>query len=298
MPRNGSHDPGRERENGASGRVTGGPLRGPIIVLAYGYSGVDRLESILAGYPGLACTSGTGILPLCAQAAATWQRHERTTTGMSAIAASSVKALATTMITCILAAGRGSRWCETATAAAPAGTFARLFPQAQFVCLYRACGPVIAEATRSARWGLGDAGIADFAAAYPGNSVAAVGAYWRAATTALLDFETAHPGRSLRVRHEDLTADPAAAASAVVRFLGLDPRRAGLPAAAPQDLDLVAAGSSPDTGDGAEQIPAELIPAPMLERINTLHARLGYPALALGQEPELTGAAARLAGRG
>jgi Sulfotransferase family len=297
MSRNGSRYLGAARENGAPGRPTDGPLRGPIIVLASGYSGVDRLESILAGYPGLACTSGTGILPLCAQAVATWQRHERTTAGMSAMAASSVKALATTMITCVLAAGRGSRWCETATAAAPAGTFARLFPQAQFVCFYRACGPVIAEATRAARWGLGDAGIADFAAAYPGNSVAAVAAYWRASTTALLDFETAHPGRSLRVRHEDLTASPAAATSAVAGFLGLDERQPGLRAAA-QDLDPATGAPGADTGDGAEPIPAGLIPAPMLDRINGLHARLGYPALAPEEEPELTRLAARLPTRG
>jgi protein-tyrosine sulfotransferase len=194
---------------------------------------------------------------------------------MSAMAASSVKALATTMITCILAAGRGSRWCETATTAAPAGTFAQLFPQAQFVCFYRACGPVITEATRAARWGLGDAGIADFAAAYPGNSVAAVGAYWCASTAARLDFETAHPGRSLRVRHEDLMADAAAVTTSVVRFLGLDGHQPGLPAAARDPGPAVgASGLGAGDGAGTERIPVGLIPAPMLDRVNGLHARL------------------------
>ncbi len=96
-----------------------------------------------------------------------------------------------------------------------------MFPQAQFVCLHRACPQVISAATQVSRWGLASAGVAEFAAAHPGNNVAAVGAYWCSSTRAMLDFEAARPGRVCRVRHEDLIASPAGTAGAVLDFLGL-----------------------------------------------------------------------------
>jgi hypothetical protein len=259
----------------------GGQGTGPIVVLTFGYSGADSLTSALAGYPGLACTSGTGILPLCAHAARTWQQLEGSPAGMSAMAASSVRALAATMITCTLAAVRGNRWCETATAPATAGAFAELFPQARFVCFYRACAPVIAEATQASQWGLGSAGIADFPARYQGNSVAAVAAYWCARTSEPLDFETAYPRRSMRVRQEDQPGGATAASSSIAAFLGLDERQPPGPAPSAR---------AHDTARPADpQIPAGLIPAPMLDRVNGLHARLGYPALTLQPEPARTG---------
>lgn len=267
----------------ARGHEVADPPNGPVIVLTFGFAGVQSLEDILVGRPELACTSGTGVIPVCAHAVAAWRQLEQSAAGMSALAAASVRALATTMITTILSASAGaSRWCEIATAPASADPFARLFPQARFVCYHRACVPVIWEVTGASRWGLGSAGIGDFAAMYRGNSVAAVAAYWCAQTSALLDFEAAHSNRSLRVRHEDLTAGSAAAARSILRFLGLPdapPGRLGLPAPS-RDMAIVASPSGTGADAGArQQIPVELIPAQMLERINGLHARLGYPAL-------------------
>ena len=264
-------------------------------MLTFGFSGVRSLESILAGHPSLACTSGTGVLPLCAQAAATWKQVEQSPAAMSALAASSVRALAGSMITSILAATGGNRWCEIVMAPAGAAeTFARLFPQARFVCFYRACPPMISAATQVSRWGLASTGLGDFASKYPGNNVAAVVAYWCASTTALLDFEAAQPGRSLRVRQEDLAASPAATTSSILAFLSLTGYHADLPEPPAQSQD--APGSAGPSGAAAEpQIPLELLPATMLDRINGLHARLGYPALA--REPQPTELADHAAGR-
>jgi len=254
----------------------------PIIILTSLYSGADSVRSILASSPGLTCTSGTGILPLCAQAEATWRHLEQRTAGLSALGASSVRALASTMITCMMAGSGGHRWCEVATTPVMADPFARLFPQARFICLYRACPEVISAATRASRWGLGSAGLGEFAAIYPGNSVAATAAYWCANTRALLDFEAAHPGRSLRVLHEDLSASRAMATTSILRFAGVDNFQPGWPDPPVHDQDTVV--SSPSTG--AEQIPVELLPVPMLNRINDLHAVLGYPVVSGLQEPD------------
>jgi protein-tyrosine sulfotransferase len=159
-----------------------------------------------------------------------------------------------------------------------------MFPQAQFVCFYRACPPMVSAATQVSRWGLASTGLGDFASKYPGNNVAAVAAYWCASTTALLDFEAAQPGRSLRVRQEDLTASPAATTSSILDFLSLTGYRADLPEPPAEGLD--APTSAGQSGAAAEQqIPLELLPAMMLDRINSLHARLGYPALTRDPQP-------------
>jgi hypothetical protein len=134
------------------------PAKGPVIVLAFRFSGARALESILSRQPGLTCTSGTGVIPMCAQAVTTWQQVEGSP-AMSALAASSVRALAGSMITCILAAAGGTRWCEVVTApASTAASFARLFPQAQFVCLHRSCDQAVLAATQVSRLGAGQHG--------------------------------------------------------------------------------------------------------------------------------------------
>jgi hypothetical protein len=258
------------------------PADGPIIVVTFRHCGVATLESALAGQPGLACTSGTGVLPLCAQAAVTWQQVEQNPAGPSAMAATSIRAMAATMITCITAGAGGNRWCETCTAPAVADMFARLFPRARFVCFYRGCPGVLSAVTEAARWGLGRAGIGDFAVRYPGDSVAAAAAYWCARTSTLLDFEAAHQERCLRVRHEELAASPGPAIRSVLGFLGLagdamGPVRPGSLANSAGPTIVPASNASP--GDG-QHVPAELIPGPILDEVNCLQRRLGYPPLA------------------
>jgi protein-tyrosine sulfotransferase len=252
---------------------------GPVVVLTFAHSGVASLESVLSGHADLACTSGTGIIPLCAQAAATWRRVEHGSETMSALAASSARALAATMITCILARSAGSRWCETVTSPAnSADAFAELFPLAQFVCFYRACSPVISAATQVSRWGLTSAGAGDFTSTYPGNNVAAAAAYWCAYTSALLEFESAHLKRILRIRHEDLAANPAVTTGLIAKFLGLSGRHANLPSPPAASTDAKSASSEMSTAE-ADQIPLELMPGPMRDRVNGLHSRLGYSSL-------------------
>jgi hypothetical protein len=52
------------------------PRAAPIIVLAHPHCCADGLLSLLSDSGGLACTSGTGVLPLCHQAATVWRRAE------------------------------------------------------------------------------------------------------------------------------------------------------------------------------------------------------------------------------
>ena len=250
--------------------MTGPP--GPVVVLAGSYSGAARLRHVLSGSTPFACTSGTGLLPLCAQAAATWQRVDNRDGPPSSLALSSIRALAASMITAIMAGTGRSRWCEISfSPPAAAETFLRLYPGAQFVCLHRNCPDVIRAAIEANPWGLASAGLGSFTAAYPGSSAAAIAACWAESTESALDFQAAHPAACHLIRYEDLVDDPDLAAGSMFAFLGVD--ASSPPEAGGEEADAAVPGA-PLGGAG---IPASFLPRPLAERVNRLQQRLGYP---------------------
>jgi hypothetical protein len=129
-----------------------------VIVLASAYSGAGWLRTLLDGHPDLACASGTGILPLCQQAMAAWRSADgRAARSPSLLAVTATRALASTIITSVLAREGKRRWCEVATTSAQAAeAFLRLYPATKFLCVYRACPAVIRAALDAAPWGLAD----------------------------------------------------------------------------------------------------------------------------------------------
>lgn len=156
----------------------------PVIVLTYLHSGAERLRDLLARHPGLACTSGTGILPLCAQAAEAWRSADyHASTRLSPLAVNSTRTLASAIIIALLARAGAQRWCETATAdPATAETFLQLYPGKRVLCLHRGCVDVVRAALHNSTWGVAGPAIAPFTASYPGSAVAALTAYWAART--------------------------------------------------------------------------------------------------------------------
>jgi hypothetical protein len=236
------------------------PVRGShIIVATYAQAGAERLAALLTGYPSLACTAGTGVLPLCEQAASTWRAAERTGSSLSTLAAASVRAMTGSLISVIKSQEGRERWCEISTAPArSARTFLEIYPETKVVCFHRNCAGFICASVQGDRGDL--TGAAEAAASH-----------WQARTESLLALERDHAAQCLRVRYEDLVASPAATAG-LLAFLGLD-RPAGavrLPAGAaaaadarPQDAAALAGRLSP----------------PLLTRVNRLHAELRYPAI-------------------
>ena len=77
---------------GAPG-TDGAARSGPVIVLTYAQAGGGRLQSLLSAHAALACTTGTGLLAACDQAAAAWRQAEGRRQGsLSPLAAASVRA--------------------------------------------------------------------------------------------------------------------------------------------------------------------------------------------------------------
>lgn len=254
-----------------------GARRSPVIVLGYAFSGAAKLGQVLSGTPGLACTSGTGMLPMCHQAAAAWQQVDGRDGPMSSLARASVRNLAGTMIGAILARTGGTRWCEISIASpATAETFLQLYPETTFLCVHRSCPDVIRDCVRANPWGVAGTSMAEFAAVFPGSSVAAVAAYWAECTDQLLRFESAHPAACHRIRYENLIDATDQQTQEIFALVGLMPAGNPVPALGPQH-----AASAEGTLDVTETpIPAAHLPGPLVTRVNELQTQLGYPPVA------------------
>jgi hypothetical protein len=254
----------------------------PVVLLSYPHGGAETVTRMLAGEPSLACTTATGIVPLCHLALQAWQQAEGTGPP-SGLAVKSVRALATQMITIIQAGYGATRWCETAYASPSAvASFRQIFPGTTFVCLHRGLSSVLGEAAGSYPWGLGGSPFWPYSGAHPGNNAATVAAFWAACTEQLLDIETQFPDACLRVRHEDLAGQGPLGLAA---RLGLDGTRDTAPAppdpAGPPDLARPLDAANGSAGPGPlPPLPAGQLPAPLLAKVADLNTRLGYPALA------------------
>jgi hypothetical protein len=244
-----------------------------VIVLTYAQSATDRLRSLLLAQPGLACTSGTGILPLCEQASASWRRADGVSVGpLPSLAVASIRAMATPLLTVLLARAGKRRWCEFA-AATPnsAETFLELFPRTSFLALHRACPDVIYAALHDDPWGPTGPAFAPFMSAHPASMAAALMAYWIAHAGPLIAFEQAHPGACHRVRYEDLQDG---LPSDLCTFLGLADLDSGQPAWRVNDQT----GPASDAGTAAV-FPAGQVPPALLAEANDLMKDLGYPVI-------------------
>jgi hypothetical protein len=250
----------------------------PIVILSYLYSGAALVQEALSSDSHLARTQSTGILPLCAAAAGTWRRVEGGNgQRLSRLALVSVRQLATTQVAVLLAATGKKRWCELAAASADTeAVFRQVFPHAGFVCVHRSCTEVVAAGVEACPWGVQGPAIGRYAIAHPGNSVAALAAYWARSTDLLLQFERANHEATHRVRYEDVVADPVKALTDVRHSLRLTGQAEGFGAPDRPDSVAIEAGAVAESG---REVPVEMIPEDLRERIDLLHAELGYSQL-------------------
>ena len=248
---------------------------GPVVLLTYAHAGAEELQRALSASRSLACTSGTGLLPLCQAAITAWQQAEGRD-APSLLAVKSVRALLSTITAVIQAREGAARLCETAIAApAAAAAFARVFPDATFVCLHRCFPGVLAAGLSAYPFGLGNSPFWPYSGPHPGNSIATIAAYWAARTQALLEFEAQHAGSSCRVRYEDLTADPLAQAGAIYARLGLDVTELAV-LRHPHDHATSDATATGPADSAALEYP---MPPGLRAAVDRLSERLGYPAL-------------------
>lgn len=248
-----------------------------VVVLTYPHTGVGRLQPELAAHPSLSCTAGTGLLPLAYQGYLSWQRAEGRTDGaVSPLAARSVRAMMTGLITIMLARAGKPRLCEISVAPVYcADAFLEFFPGTKFLCLYRSCQDVIRATIDEHPADTHASGYSD----HPADDLVALTQYWLARSSALAGFEENHQGTCLRVRYEDIVIQPKTTLKDVFAFLGLAIDE--VPVSGTGEAFFLSFGTrlSAELPHQAAPLPLERIPAPLLAQANALLSRLGYAAM-------------------
>jgi signal recognition particle subunit SEC65 len=273
--------------------------RDPVFILTASRSGSTLLRFILDTHPDFACPPETMIAAACVPLLRSWDIMENAASGQQRLvsepaqlppeAIELVRDVVDRLYGRYLARRGKPRWCDKSLdSILSAELLAEVYPQARFVCLYRHCMDVIASGAEACPWGVSRFGFDPFVAQNPGNTVAAIGGYWAEWATMMLAFEQSRPDRCIRIRYEDLANAPEEEAARLLTFLGAEPVP-GITAACFQ---------TPHEGDGpgdekiwfttkvgtetigrGVKVPADALPGPLREQINTALDQLGYRAV-------------------
>jgi hypothetical protein len=265
-------------------------------VLTVARSGSTLLRFILDAHPDLCCPPETGVAAACSRLAHVWMVTEGVRSAsipaalnegqLSARAVAAIRAAVEDPLTGYAAARGAARWCDKSLDGVLwADVAAGIWPEAQFICLYRHAMDMIASGLEACRWGLDSFGLELYGSQYPGNTVAAMGAYWGEMTAKMTDFEQRHRRRTLRLRYEDLVTGPEQAAGQLFSFLGVA-QAPGITqecfavaheANGPGDAKIwfTSAVSAESVGRGQE-VPGGRLPPPLLAQLNAALRELGY----------------------
>jgi protein-tyrosine sulfotransferase len=273
------------------------PGQAPVIVLTMARSGSTLLRFILDSHPELACPPETNLGSVCFMLARLWDllgprpdgeafRPREAPADVPEAALASIRGLVDDVYGRYLARHGKRRWCDKSLDnMGIAGLLAEIYPEAQFVCLYRHCLDVIVSAVEACPWGLTGYGLDQYVERSRGNNVAAVALAWLDRTRPIIDFQERHPDRCHGIRYEDLVTEPEEATEALFDFLGVQ-RVPGITAACfaadheargPGDHKIwfTTSISRASLGQGI-RVPLELLPPEMRTEINQTLAQLEY----------------------
>jgi protein-tyrosine sulfotransferase len=274
--------------------------RRPVFVLCAARSGSTLLRQVLDAHPGIACPPE---LNLAVAFDAIWFASHH------AVAHDDEAAQVITAAICRHLAERTAgayahrrgkrRWCEKSLPSLDhAELLVRLFPEAQFICLYRECTDTIASANEACPWGYQGYGFEPYVRSSLGNLALAFAHYWADNADVLTGFEAKHQELCQRVRYEDMVGKPQETLSALFNFLDLpwhdaylDPGRIFAESATgdPGDYKIrYTRGFETASVGRGWAVPIDLIPSALQQRINRLHAELGYPRLDADVRDSLT----------
>jgi hypothetical protein len=272
-----------------------GLVADPVFVLCNGRSGSTLLRFVLDAHPDLACPPETNLPGLCVQLATVWSLIEGAPLSANRgdeppeipeAAIAGVRETMDRMVGSYLARRGKKRYCDKSLGSARyAPLLRRVYPEALFICLYRHPMDVIASGMEACPWGLNGYGFDPYIAATPGNAVMALASFWTDNVQTTLAVEERFPDACLRLRYEDLVADPEATAATVFEFLGVS-AVPGITEACfstererfgPADYKIwytsqISAGS---VGRGWS-VPTAMIAPQLLGVMNELAGRLGY----------------------
>ncbi|HEY6315155.1 MAG TPA: sulfotransferase [Streptosporangiaceae bacterium] len=271
----------------------------PVIVLTVARSGSTLLRFILDTHPELACPPETNIGQVCvglarlrkvldppADSAQGEFLPGHLDAEIAPEAAAWIRAAITGAYGPYLVQHGKRRWCDKSLDnARAAGLLARVFPAAQFVCLYRHCMDVVASAIEATPWGLNGYGFDPYIRATPGNSVAAAAHCWLDQTKSIIEFQEKYPDRCHGIRYEDLVSRPEEITESLFAFLGVKQIPGITTACFATEHDMRGPADhkiwftkrvSPESVGRGARVPKQLVLPDMLAAINEALAQLDY----------------------
>ena len=278
----------------------------PIFVLCAARTGSTLLRYILDSHPDIACPPETNLTVLIS--ALHFSYHATTSSPIASEESDAhemSRAIINRLFLRILRASGKSVWADKSLPNVEhASLLLRLYPNARFLCLYRECKDTVLSGIEACPWGYGGYGYAPYVQTSGSNHVAALAAYWADRTEAELLFEEEHPASSYRIRYEDLIASPNETIETMYSFLAADwsPEFAhesfilGRPhthGAGDHNAPFLQAFDSSAIGRGWH-IPIEMMPDLLQKRIDNIHEKLNYPALAAEPAPGDEAATSRI----
>jgi hypothetical protein len=271
----------------------------PVIVLTMARSGSTLLRFILDSHPELACPPETSLGSACFMLARLWDlldpspqsagegfRPHRVPASLPEGATDSIRGLLDDVYGRYLTRHGKRRWCDKSLDnIGIAELLAEVYPNAQFVCLYRHCLDVIVSAVEACPWGLSGYGFDQYLPGSLGNSVAAVAMAWLDRTRPIVEFQQQHADRCHGIRYEDLVTEPEQAAASLFDFLGVQ-RVPGITTTClaanhenrgPGDHKIWFTGSiSRDSVGQGVRVPVDMLPPELLAQVNQVLAQLDY----------------------
>ena len=260
----------------------------PVFLVCVPRTGSTLLARLLNAHPEMACPSETMLEE-------SFSAIERTSQMVSPDEASGV-ALANELIRHLADHTLGAyarrmgkvRWCDKSlTVVDNLDRISRVFPQAQFICLYREVSDTVASALEASPWGWSAFGYEPYVRQNLGNLVSALSAHWADKVDIALRLEKAHPERCHRVLYEALVTDPASVLPPLFSFLKLPWDEAIMEQEGvfgrrkmewagdhkiryTQDFDASSIGRG-------WNMPMDFIDRPVRDRIRRISRQLGYP---------------------
>jgi len=178
-------------------------------------------------------------------------------------------------------------WCEKTTENLQYLRFLHdVFPESQYICLYRNCMDVVHSSIECSRLGFMPE-LAPYAQKRPDNLVAAMVDSWIEKTTTLLDFELAHSSQCFRIKYETLVTEPSQTLSSMFAAIGVDWDEKLLENVFSTQHDqgsgdrkiLFTKKVNTDSIGRGSTISRSNISDELLAKMNSLLARLDYPAV-------------------
>jgi Sulfotransferase family len=171
--------------DGLPDRVPGravGQRPDPVFVLCMGRSGSTLLRFLLDAHPELACPPETSLPALCGQLSVVWSLIEGAPLAAERDAApprvpdaavAGIRRMLDEMTRSYLARRDKRLFCDKSLGSARfVDLLTQIYPEARFLCLYRACPDVTRAILAASPWEITDPVFAPFISKYPGTTVA------------------------------------------------------------------------------------------------------------------------------